>query len=569
MVAAEAGGLDPGGRFALAALQFKGNVTDPFVQAAFAQLRTKAGDRFAEHDLQDGLHRRRRVGGGQRRRPTKDTGGPRQACCCSARSSLLSLLFFRGPCWPPSPAPCRSSSSAAQPPGWSSWPRSLSSASKLDVEHALVAHHGRARRGRHRLLPVPPVPGARAPARGGGPGGPPRSNAAVFASARSSSSAALVVVAAFATLRRRAVRAVPGARPGRSPSRWLVMLAGGRDAHAGPSRAVTGRALFWPSKRSVMHERTRTAPRHAWVGTWIARRPGPDRALRWTMCPRRAVPPRAVGAKMNYDLTSSGPSWTPASSRTVRSRSPRSLPRGRHRPAVWSTSALDGARDPQRRGARANASQPSASGRYGVGQRVGPPSSHVTATGVAHRSRARRRLHEQGAGWTRARGPLRDAAHGTAPAGSTAMGGRQRVAVFADVSDSIAHDLKLIFPLAAGLIVADPRAVRSAASSLPLYLLGRRGRSSSPRRSERRCSCSRRSAVRAGHRVHAPARPVPVRRRAGHGLQHPHDRAAARGDAGRRDGAREAVAEAVRHVAPVDRRRRAGSWRRRSGRSPC
>jgi RND superfamily putative drug exporter len=50
-----------------------------------------------------------------------------------------------------------------------------------------------------------------------------------------------------------------------------------------------------------------------------------------------------------------------------------------------------------------------------------------------------------------ARGPLRDAAHATAPAGSTALVAGN-AAVFADVSDSIAHDLKLIFPLAAALI---------------------------------------------------------------------------------------------------------------------
>ncbi len=50
-----------------------------------------------------------------------------------------------------------------------------------------------------------------------------------------------------------------------------------------------------------------------------------------------------------------------------------------------------------------------------------------------------------------ARGPLRDTARRAAPAGTTAMVAGN-AAVFADVSDAIDHDLRLIFPLAAGLI---------------------------------------------------------------------------------------------------------------------
>src|SRR5687768_15214721 len=49
-------------------------------------------------------------------------------------------------------------------------------------------------------------------------------------------------------------------------------------------------------------------------------------------------------------------------------------------------------------------------------------------------------------------GPLRDAARRAAPAGTTTLVGGT-AAVYADVSDSVARDMKLIFPVAAGLIL--------------------------------------------------------------------------------------------------------------------
>jgi putative drug exporter of the RND superfamily len=64
---------------------------------------------------------------------------------------------------------------------------------------------------------------------------------------------------------------------------------------------------------------------------------------------------------------------------------------------------------------------------------------------------------------------FRDPAHDAAPAGSEAMVGG-RAAVMADVRDSIAHDLRLIFPLAAGLVgLVLVAMLRSAVA--PLYLL--------------------------------------------------------------------------------------------------
>ena len=67
------------------------------------------------------------------------------------------------------------------------------------------------------------------------------------------------------------------------------------------------------------------------------------------------------------------------------------------------------------------------------------------------------------------RGPLRDAAREGAPAGTTTLVGGT-AAIYADVSDSVARDMKLIFPVAAGLILFILiGTLRSAVA--PLYLL--------------------------------------------------------------------------------------------------
>jgi RND superfamily putative drug exporter len=68
------------------------------------------------------------------------------------------------------------------------------------------------------------------------------------------------------------------------------------------------------------------------------------------------------------------------------------------------------------------------------------------------------------------RGPLRDAAHTATPDGTTAMVGGT-TAVFADVSDSVERDMRKIFPIAAALIgLILVLTLRSAVA--PLYLLG-------------------------------------------------------------------------------------------------
>jgi RND superfamily putative drug exporter len=68
------------------------------------------------------------------------------------------------------------------------------------------------------------------------------------------------------------------------------------------------------------------------------------------------------------------------------------------------------------------------------------------------------------------RGPLRDAARAAAPAGATTMVGGTS-AIYVDVSDSVNRDMRVILPVAAGLILLILFiALRSVVA--PLYLLG-------------------------------------------------------------------------------------------------
>jgi RND superfamily putative drug exporter len=265
-------------------------------------------------------------------------------------------------------------------------------------------------------------------------------------------SAALAVVAAFATLGIAQFGQFRVLGPSIAISVLVMLLAGITFMPA--IAAVTGKALFWPSKR-WMHERT-DGPA-ARLGVAIARRPGRI-ALAVTMV-LVALATVALGTKMNYDLGSGGPST--AATRTA-DEIAASLPRGATDPQqiyVRSTRALSAAALEPMRASVARVD--------GVGS-VSAPVVTDDRRG-AHIDLALDVDSTSKRGMAIARGPLRDAAHETAPAGSTAMVAGN-AAVFADVSDSIAHDLKLIFPIAAALIgLILVLTLRSVVA--PLYLL--------------------------------------------------------------------------------------------------
>jgi RND superfamily putative drug exporter len=265
-------------------------------------------------------------------------------------------------------------------------------------------------------------------------------------------SAALAVIAAFATLGLAQFGQFRVLGPSIAISVGVMLLAGITFMPA--IVAVTGRALFWPSKRWMQEE---PDGRSARLGTAISRRPGRF-ALAVTVA-LVALAGVALGTKMDYDLSSGGPAT--AATRTA-DEIAASLPRGATDPQQvyvrsarpLSPEALEPMRD---RLARVD----------GVG-RVAAPVLTEDRRGATIDlaldvdSTSRR-------GMAIARGPLRNAAHAAAPAGSTAFVAGN-AAVFADVSDSISHDLRLIFPIAAGLIglilVLTLRSVLA-----PLYLL--------------------------------------------------------------------------------------------------
>jgi putative drug exporter of the RND superfamily len=285
--------------------------------------------------------------------------------------------------------------------------------------------------------------------------GEDRRTAAANAAARVGpviASSGLAVVAAFATLAIAQFGQFRVLGPSIAISVLVMLLAGVTFMPA--IAAVSGRALFWPSKRWMHPPAAGPAAR---LGAGIVRRPGRT-ALGVTMV-LIALATAALGTTMNYDLSSSGPS-TPAT-RTA-DLVAASLPRGATDPQqvyVRSSKALSAAAlEPMRRGlARVD----------GVGSVAAPvltPDRRGARIDLALDVEATSRR-----GMDIARGPLRDAAHTTAPAGSVAMVAGN-AAVFADVSDSIDHDLKLIFPIAAALIgLILVVTLRSAVA--PLYLL--------------------------------------------------------------------------------------------------
>ena len=289
VVAAEAGGLDPGGRFALAALQFKGNVTDPFVQAAFAQLRTKAGDRFAEHDLKTGF-----TGGVASVADNKEANKDTEALAgllLFGSIVLLNLLFFRSVLAAIVPLLAvyivGGAAAGLVVGGASLLGVTLDTGTPTLVSTVLIGigidyFLFLIFRFREQLRT-----------------GQPRREAAAAAAARVShviASAALAVVAAFATLGLAEFGQFQVLGPAIAASVLVMLVAGVTLMPA--LLSVTGRAFFWPSRS---WRRDRTDGFAARLGALVGRRPGLVAAVSAGALAVLSV--GALGATMNYDLS--------------------------------------------------------------------------------------------------------------------------------------------------------------------------------------------------------------------------------------------------------------------------
>ena len=444
VVAAQAGPVAPDGQFQLVALQWKANATDPIAQEHFRDVRARAADQARRLDLSVGF-----TGGiatqADRVEATEDNTATAQMLLFAA-VILLSLLFFRGPLAAIVPllsilivagAASGLVVLAAHTLGFkldTSTPQLITVVLVgIGVDYflfLLFRLRERLRAGEDRRTAARNAAGA---------GGP------VIASA------ALAVVAAFATMVLADFGQFRMLGPAIAISVLVMLLAGITLMPA--IAAVTGRALFWPS-RSWTRERTNGPA--ARLGRRIARRPG--RAALAVTTVLIVLATFAVGTTMSYDL-GGGPS-TPAT-----------------RTADEIAAALsDGATDPQHVYVKSSTALTPAQLKplqaklahvksvTAVGQPAFTPDHHGARIDVV--------LADAPISSTAmdiASGPLRDAAHRAAPAGTTAMVAGTS-ATFADVSDAIDRDMHVIFPVAALLILLIlVITLRSVVA--PLYLL--------------------------------------------------------------------------------------------------
>jgi putative drug exporter of the RND superfamily len=416
------------GRFELAALQFKGNDTDPVVQGAFLQFRSATQRAFRSHGLSVGF-----TGGAA---TAADTGKANastrslEQLLLFAAIVLLNLLFFRGVL--AAVVPLIAVVLVAGVAGGlivasaklfgyhfdTSTPQLITTVLiGIGTDYYLFMafrFRERLRKGEDRK---------QAAARAG------RQVATVIASA------ALAVAAAFATLGLAQFGQFRVLGPAVAIS-VLVMLVAGVTLFPA-ILAAAGTRVYWPSRSWRHAHENGPATR---IGRFVARRPAAVATI--TIAILAVLAAGAIGVRMNYDLGSGAPH---TESTRVANEINRSLPRGVTDPQhvyVRSSSMLNATDLQPMRAALAKVD--------GVGQVAQPEISHDKhaadiAVALNYDSTTKRAMDT-------ASGALRRAAHATAPQGSHALVGGT-AAIYADIASSISHDLKVIFPLAAALIL--------------------------------------------------------------------------------------------------------------------
>jgi RND superfamily putative drug exporter len=445
VLAAQAGPVAPDGRFRLVGLLWKARPTDPIAQDRFRAVRDRAAGLARAHGLEVGF-----TGGVASAADDMKAGESGRALSQALLFGsivVLSLLFFRGPL--AALVPLLTIYLVAGAAAGLVVLAALAFGFQLDVStpqlitvvlvgvgvdyflFLLFRLRERLRAGEDRRTAARHAAGAVGP---------------VIASA------ALAVVVAFATLGLAEFGQFRVLGPAVAISVLVMLLAGVTLMPA--IAAVTGRALFWPS-RSWEHERTDGSA--ARLGHAIARTPG--RTALAVVAVLVALSSFALGTKMTYEQ--GGGLSTPAT-RTADEIS-----------AVLSK----GASDPQEVYVKAATSALSAARLQPLRERLSRADG-VSAVGhpvlTPDRRGARIDVALEDGPFTRAamdavRGPVRRAARDAAPAGSTVMVGGT-AAIYADVSDSVDRDMRLIFPLAAALILLIlVTTLRSTVA--PLYLL--------------------------------------------------------------------------------------------------
>jgi len=446
VVAAAPGPQAADGRFQLVGLQWKANSADPVAQEGFRQIR----DRAADAARADGL--RVAFTGGiastADQTEAEEDSTALQGLLLLGAVVVLSLLFFRAPL--AALLPLFAIYLVAGAAGGLVVLAALTFGFDLDVSTPQIIHVVLVGIGVDYFLFLLFRLRERLRA------GDDRRTAAQAAALRIGpviASAALAIVVAFATLGLAEFGQFRVLGPAIAISVLFMLLAGVTLMPA--LAAVSGQALFWPSRRWLEERTDGPAAR---LGSGIARRPG--RTTLAVTAALVALATVAVGTKMSYDMTAG--QTTTAATRTADDIAA-SLPQGATDPQhvyidasrTISVAELEPLRHRLER----------VDGVGSVGTPVLTPDGRGAQIELALRgdSLSKKAMDV-------VRGPLRDAAHTATPDGTTAMVGGT-TAVFADVSDSVERDMRKIFPVAAALIgLILVLTLRSAAA--PLYLLG-------------------------------------------------------------------------------------------------
>lgn len=268
-------------------------------------------------------------------------------------------------------------------------------------------------------------------------------------------SAALAIVVAFASLGLAHFGQFRVLGPSVAISVAVMLLAGITLIPA--LLAATGKKLFWPSRS---WQRTRPNGPAARLGSLVARRPAQIAVASTALLATLAV--AATGVKMSYDI---GAAPKSAKSEQVQEQIDGLLPKGvTDQQQIYVSSPhrqlTVASLEPMRR----RLAQVADVGQ--VSQPVLADNGHAAEVDVALTIDA---TTSQALRLAQAGGPLRTAAHESAPRGATALVAGQASA-YADVSNSVDKDLRLIFPIAAGLILLILLAMLRSAVA-PAYLL--------------------------------------------------------------------------------------------------
>jgi RND superfamily putative drug exporter len=440
------GPMAGGGSDQLVSLQFKGNDQDPAVQGAFKQFRSRTGAALRVEGMTVGF-----TGGIASTTDQADhqarTQGVQSALLYIA-VIVLSALFFRGVL--SSVVPLLAVGTVASGAGGIVILAASTFGYKIDsslpslvgtvligigIDYFLFMTF----RFRERLR-----------------AGEGRKEAAAAAASRVShvvASAALAIIVAFASLGLAQFGQFRVLGPSVAIAIFVMLMAGITLAPA--ILAAGGAKLFWPAK-AWQRERTDGPARR--LGALVARRPGRVALMSVGLLSVFAI--AATGVRMNYDL---GIAKTTPSAR-VEAQIAQVLPRGVIDPQhVYISSARPlsaGSLDAMR--ARI-ATIPHVAQVSQVQLAPGARAAQIdVALNIDSTTGAALKLAGQG-------GAIRTAVHATTPAGAVAMVGGT-ASVYADVSSSISNDLRLIFPIAAGLILLILFGMLRSAVA-PLYLL--------------------------------------------------------------------------------------------------